>query len=107
MHWLPCLLLLFLSPGCGPGEPTRVELEQLARFQSEFDGRWVATEGRLRMHESPRHFWIEDDALHRVEVRADEEPASLVGRRVRVVGRFSYHRERGRAIRVARLEAIP
>ena len=92
-----------LLAACGESEPrlTEATLEDLARFPDTYQGRRVAATGTVRMHPSPEHYWIEDDALHRVEVLPPEVVSSRVGEQVRVEGRFRYAPDRGRAIEEA------
>lgn len=99
-----CLLLL---AGCG-GEPTATQLElvDLARFSEQYDGERVSTIGHVRSHPDPEHYWLEDDDLNRVAVHPDSAVQSLVGERVRVVGRFRFSREKGRAIAADNVEVL-
>lgn len=100
-----CLLVL---AGCG-GEnvPTRLELADLARFTDQYDGERVSTTGHVRSHPDPEHYWLEDDDLNRVAVHPDSAVKALVGERVRVVGRFRYARDKGRAIEADDVEVLP
>ncbi len=97
-----CLLVL---AGCG-GEstPTRLELADLARFTEQYDGERVSTTGHVRTHPDPVHYWLEDEDLNRVAVHPDSAVEELVGERVRVIGRFRYSRETGRAIEADEVE---
>lgn len=99
-----CLLLI---AGCG-GEPTPTQLElvDLARFTEQYDGERVSTTGHVRSHPDPEHYWLEDDDLNRVAVHPDSAVKSLVGKRVRVVGRFRYARDAGRAIEADEVEVL-
>lgn len=99
-----CLLVL---TGCG-GEPTPTQLElvDLARFTDQYDGERVSTTGHVRSHPDPEHYWLEDDELNRVAVHPDSAVKSLVGERVRVVGRFRYARDTGRAIDADEVEVL-
>lgn len=101
---LACALLL---SGCGERAAIATTLEHLANAQQDFDGRDVVVSGTLRSVAAPRHYWIEDAALHRVAIEgaADDVLHELVGERVRVRGRFRYDRSAGRRIEVAGLEA--
>ena len=99
-----CLILL---AGCG-GEPTPTQLElvDLARFSEQYDGERVSTTGHVRSHPDPEHYWLEDDNLNRVAVHPDSAVKSLVGERVRIVGRFRFSREKGRAIAADNVEVL-
>lgn len=92
-------LCLIVLAGCG-GEPTPTQLElvDLARFAEQYDGERVSTTGHVRSHPDPEHYWLEDNDLNRVAVHPDSAVSSLVGQRVRVVGRFRFSRDKGRAI---------
>ena len=67
----------------------------------------VATQGILRTHASPRHYWIEDDALNRVELIHADDLGSRVGKRLAVRGKFRYAADQGRRIEVRHLELAP
>ncbi len=99
-----CLLVI---AGCG-GEPTPTQLElvDLARFAEQYEGERISTTGHVRSHPDPEHYWIEDDDLNRVAVHPVSAVRSLVGERVRVVGRFRYARETGRAIEADDVEVL-
>jgi len=91
-----CLSVLV---GCqGEPTPTRLELADLARFSEQYDGERVSTAGHVRTHPDPEHYWLEDDDLNRVAVHPDSAVKSLVGERVRIVGRFRFSRDKGRSI---------
>ena len=94
-----------LAAACGEpqSQVTEASLEDLARFPDTYQGRQVAATGTVRTHPSPEHYWIEDDALHRVEILPAEVVAGRVGEQVRVEGRFRYAPDRGRAIEEARV----
>ncbi len=104
---LPLVAALALG-GCGSdaGTPVQLQLADLARFAEDYDGRRVQTTGTVRSHPDPEHYWIEDDALNRVSVEPQSALAPHVGERVRVVGRFRFSREEGRAIEAATVEVI-
>jgi hypothetical protein len=101
---LACVLLL---SGCGERAALATTPEHLANVQEDFDGRNVVVSGTLRSIAAPRHYWIEDTALHRVAIEgaADDVLQELVGARVRVRGRFRYDRSAGRRIDMAGMEA--
>ena len=101
-------LLALLAAACATGAaaPEPVTLAELVADEERYDGRVVLTEGIVRTHDAPRHFWIEDDDLHRVELVPQEEVADLVGQDVRVVGRFSFADDRGRVIELDELDVL-
>lgn len=88
------------------GEPVELRLADLVRFADGYDGDRIATTGVVRSHPEPEHFWIEDDALNRVEVRPASAVSALLGESVRVVGRFRYSPEQGRSIEADSVQAI-
>lgn len=85
-------------PGCSDrGE--EVSLSWLVERQASFDGEYLATRGTVRKFDDPEHYWIEDDAAsNRVAIEPADQVAGLVGREVRISGRFSYRRDAGRRI---------
>lgn len=93
---------LFLT-GCGASSGM-VTLETLVELQREYDGERVATSGVLRTYKKPRHYWIEDENLNRVALEPEDKLPALVGRTVRVVGRFSYSPSKGRIITIEHME---
>lgn len=104
---LALVVFLLVLAGCG-GEPTptRLELADLARFTEQYNGERVSTTGHVRSHPDPEHYWLEDEDLNRVAVHPDRAVKALVGARVRVVGRFRYSQEQGRAIEADEVEAL-
>lgn len=100
---LACALLL---GACGEPAAVATTPEHLANVPDDFDGRHVVVTGTLRTFAPPRHYWIEDAALHRVAVEGPPEEAlhELVGERVRVSGRFRYDRSAGRRIEGASID---
>lgn len=98
-----CLSVLV---GCqGETAPTRLELGDLARFSEQYDGERVSTAGHVRTHPDPEHYWLEDEDLNRVAVHPDSAVKSLVGERVRIVGRFRFSRDAGRSIEAEEVTA--
>lgn len=100
-----CILALGLAlmAGCErePPAPVAVELELLVAQQQNFRGQLVQTSGTVRGFDDPRHFWIEDDALNRVELVPADFVAEFVDREVVVIGRFTVpDGEQGRRIDV-------
>lgn len=97
-----------LLAGCagGPDVPNPVTLAELVVEQDRYDGQLVETEGTVRTYDRPRHYWIEDEAVNRVELVPAETAADHVGARVRVRGRFSFRDDEGRRITVEQLEIL-
>jgi hypothetical protein len=108
----PCRALLaaaacLLLAACTPAPPTEVSLEVLDRLADDFDGRRISVRGTLRTHESPRHYWIEDEAYHRLALAYDGDLAVFVGRELAAIGVFHYDRSTGRRLRVETLQPLP
>lgn len=92
-------LVLALPAACtGGDEPVRLEPADLARFADRYDGELVSTRGMVQRFDDPEHYWIEGPEGHRVAIRPPDSVRGRVGSRVRVVGEFTYDRERGRSI---------
>lgn len=95
---------LFLSgDGLATDEVVERSLSQLVNQQQDYDGRVVRVQGTLRSHPSPLHYWVEDDALHRVEISPTKGVTELLGETVWVEGVFHYQRDSGRKITVRQL----
>lgn len=94
---------------CGPssGDTATLTLDELVRFAERYDDQTVSTSGILRTHDDPEHYWIEDNALNRVEIRPMDRVDELVGKTIRVEGEFSYSRKTGRILRVDELTVTP
>ena len=105
---VPALVLAMLLAGCNSGDasPREVTLAVLAANSSAHDGHRVATQGRVQTFATPRHYWIEDVDLNRVEIVPHALIAPYVGKRVRVVGDFTYSREDGRMLILEDAESI-
>ncbi len=97
--WIGALAALLLA-GCGGDRVAPATLAQLAGAADAFDGELVETEGVVHRFDDPEHYWLEDDAINRVAVIPGEAVAGHLGERLRVVGRFTYHPERGRRIEI-------
>lgn len=95
---LTSFTLVWLLAGCGDQPAAVVTLEQVAERPAAFDGRRVVLSGTLRRHDDPRHYWIEDAALHRVAVRFDGKVDAYVGGHVEVRGRFRFDPATGRRV---------
>jgi hypothetical protein len=107
--WVGRLLVAaLLLTGCagGPDAPRPVALADLVVEQDRYDGQLVVTEGTVRTYDRPRHYWIEDDAVNRVELVPPEAAADHVGARVRVRGSFTFRDDEGRRITVEQLEIL-
>lgn len=105
--WL--LIATAVATGCGvlpDGEPATVTLAELVAEQEELDGDVVVAEGIVRTYDDPRHYWIEDADLNRVEIVPEAAIASHVGARVQVEGRFTFREDEGRRISVDRVEVL-
>ncbi|WP_409526112.1 DUF4105 domain-containing protein [Nitrincola sp. MINF-07-Sa-05] len=79
-------------------------LENLVAQQSAYQQRLVRTQGILRHHPDPLHYWIEDERLHRVELFPAEMAAPLLGQTVEVEGRFRFDPAVGRAVHLDSIE---
>jgi hypothetical protein len=101
-------LLLVLLTGCAAddGEPVEVDLVELAEDQTGFDGQLVVTEGVVRTYDEPRHYWIEDADLNRVELTPMELIEPHLGDEIRITGRFTFRDDEGRRIAVDELEVV-
>lgn len=102
------LLAAVVLAACGlvRDEPVEVSLAELVAAQEDHDGRMVATEGVVRSHDDPLHYWIEDDDPNRVELVPHEEVEPNLGEHVRVVGRFTFSLDGGRLIEVEEIEPL-
>lgn len=96
-------LCTVLLTACGSNSGS-VDLETLVGLQNEYNGERVATRGVLRTYETPRHYWIEDENLNRVALEPEDKLPPLVGRKLRVVGKFSYSPSKGRIITIEHME---
>lgn len=99
--------MLSLAAACsGGGEATELSPADLARFADRYDGELVVTQGTVQHFDEPEHYWIEGPEGHRIAIRPPAGVRERVGQRVRVVGEFTYDRERGRAIAPRETEPI-
>ncbi len=100
-------LAVLLMAGCGGEEAVvGLELELLVEQQDNFLGRLVRVSGVVRMHESPRHFWLEDDALNRVGLVPADSAEAWLGDEVEVVGRFGFAADTGRTLQVHQITPL-
>lgn len=100
---LMALAITLLLVGCGASAPVKTTLSALSDAQKDFNGRQVIVSGTLRTFDTPRHYWIENDALDRVALEGTFDLAPLVSLTVTVRGVFRYDREAGRRIEVDEL----
>ena len=99
--------ITLLLVGCGASVPANTTLSALSEAQKDFDGRQVIVSGTLRTFDTPRHYWIENDALDRVALLEETiNLAPLVSQTVTVRGMFRYDSEAGRRIEVAEFVAL-
>ena len=98
--------ITLLLVGCGASAPVKTTLSALSEVQKDFDGRQVIVSGTLRTFDTPRHYWIENDALDRVALEGTINLAPLVSQTVTVRGMFRYDSEAGRRIELDELVAL-
>ena len=103
---LAAALCAVLLTACGANSGG-VTLETLVEMQNEYNGERVATRGVLRTYDHPRHYWIEDDKMNRVALQPEDKLPPLVGRTLRVVGKYSYSPSTGRIITIEHMELEP
>ena len=101
------LVAVLALAGCG-SEPATADLtlEELTLRQTRYDEQMVRTEGVVRTADSPRHYWIEDPDLNRVELLPHEEVEDLLGATVRVEGLFTFQDDEGRRIQIEELTVL-
>jgi hypothetical protein len=95
---LVCLLVSAAIAGCAEERVSEVTLDQLTGAPTVFDGERVRTRGVVQSLDDPEHYWIETSPRNRLAVRPGSAVADRVGESVEVVGRFSWHPERGRRL---------
>lgn len=105
-RWSAPAVLAVVLLACGASGPTAVSLAELVADQERLDGQLVVSEGTVHTYDDPRHYWIEDDEVNRVELVPHEVVGELVGARVRVTGRYHYRDDRGRLIEVDDLQVL-
>jgi hypothetical protein len=99
--------ITLLLAGCGASVPVKTTLAALSEAQKDFDGRQVIVSGTLRTFDTPRHYWIENEALDRVALlEGTINLAPLVSQTVTVRGMFRYDSEAGRRIEVDEFVAL-
>jgi hypothetical protein len=101
--WLAVMLVVAAAaPACSRHHhgPVDVTLSSLARYQESYQGELVRTRGVVRTFEASGHYWIEDSEPNRVAIEPVALVAPLLGREVRVVGRFHFDDQTGRVIHI-------
>lgn len=98
--------LLSISACDRESHPREVTLGNLAGNPVHFVGKVVITEGMVHGIVDPRHYWIEDEFLHRVALKPADAVADLEGSRVRVTGVFHYTRDEGRFIVIDDIQSL-
>lgn len=101
MSILLCVSLMLF--GCGNQQSEeenskQVSLAMLAQNSATFDGVEVRTFGMVRNYEPPLHYWVEDEALHRVKIVPNQIVAPYLGQAVMVTGKFTVSAKGGRQI---------
>lgn len=104
MRHVAIIAALLSLLACTGDSAADVTLAQLAAQQNDYAGRQVVVSGTLRSHPEPLHYWIEDDAYHRVELDSPVDLKGREGEQLTVRGRFRYQPDQGRAITVVSLE---
>ena len=93
------LLALLVLGGCDYSDaPQAAPLHLLASDADSYQEIRVVTTGVVRTFAEPRHYWIEDDDLNRVEIQPMTVVAERVGKRVSVTGTFHFAADKGRWI---------
>ncbi|WP_157933863.1 hypothetical protein [Alloalcanivorax mobilis] len=93
------LFALLVLGGCDYSEaPQAAPLHLLASDPETYQDTLVVTTGVVRTFAEPRHYWVEDKDLNRVEIRPMERVADHVGERVSVTGTFHFAANKGRWI---------
>lgn len=105
---LAVVLGSLVSAGCAATSsgPIEVELADLSADHEEYDGQVVVARGVVRTFHDPRHYWIEDAHLNRVEIEPQDRIRPYLGAEVRVVGRFTARDGEGRRIVLHDLEPV-
>jgi rhodanese-related sulfurtransferase len=99
--------MALLAAACGSsGGVAEVSLAELTTDQDRYDEQLVGTEGIVRAFDDPRHFWIEDADLNRVELQPPGSVESHLGERIRVQGRFTFREDEGRRIAVDDVQVL-
>lgn len=104
MRHVAIIIALLSLLACTGDSAADVTLAQLAAQQDGYTGRQVIVSGTLRSHPEPLHYWIEDDAYHRVELDSPVDLEGREGEHLTVRGLFHYQPDQGRSIKVVSLE---
>ena len=91
---------MLLLAGCAEEPTSEVTLDQLAGSPSVFDGERVRTRGVVHGMDDPEHYWIETRPANRLGIHPGPAVAQRMGEPVMVEGRFTWHPEQGRRLRV-------
>ena len=94
------VMVLGVLAACAQTAPVAVDLAVLADQQEAWHGRLVEVSGVVETYPDPRHYWVEDEAVNRVELWPPEGWSDLVGQTVTVRGRFTFVEGEGRRIHV-------
>ncbi len=100
------LLCAIFITGCGEPAPVATTLSALSAAQTDFHGRQVLVTGTLRTFDTPRHYWIENATLERVAIQSTQTLTPLVGRTIRVQGKFKYDSSVGRRIEATAIHLL-
>lgn len=100
------LLMATLISGCRGQEPVEVPLTILANNPAAFNDKQIVTQGVVRHFNDPLHYWIEDEALNRVEIFPHEQIAPYLGDAVTVEGQFYFSPHEGRRLNLTRVEQL-
>jgi hypothetical protein len=92
--------------GAGGSGAQEVTIAELVEDQEGYDGDLVVVEGVVHRYDDPLHYWLEDDAVNRVEVEPHGAVEERVGESVRVRGEYHFRPDQGRVITIAELEPI-
>ncbi|MBR2515290.1 MAG: glucose-inhibited division protein B [Halomonas sp.] len=98
------LLMATLISGCRGQQPVEVPLTILANNPAAFDEKQIVTQGVVRHFNDPLHYWIEDEALNRVEIFPHQKIAPYLGETVEVEGQFHFSPNEGRRLILTRVD---
>ncbi|WFE70017.1 hypothetical protein P8S55_09450 [Halomonas sp. M1] len=98
------LLIAALVSGCRGQEPVEAPLTILVNNPAAFDDKHIVTQGVVRHFDDPLHYWIEDEALNRVEIFPHQKIAPYLGEAVEVEGQFHFSPKEGRRLILTRVD---
>lgn len=102
------LMALLMLAGCDYSDaPQAAPLHLLASEPEQYQDTLVVTTGVVRTFAEPRHYWVEDDDLNRVEIRPMAKIEKRVGERVSVTGTFHFAMDKGRWIEAESVTSGP